>query len=784
MTTIFKSDSSRYWDKNLTVCPIDPGTKFSSMSWQNLIDQVPSVKNRESLIKSYEDYGIGLLTGKKVSEHYNVIGIDIDDDRYVEPVRNMIGGFVSGKKGKKGLTIFALGENKIKKTAIPSKGSRIIDVLSRSICVLPPTVHPETGQPYTWVGTPLYECDLNTLPVVTLEKVTVIKAIIDNPNHSALLEGLATHDPALSLIASLAGKFDDKGLVCECVLALLPSDYKGNLRDEISEMWNSAKYKGLGNGVGDPVAYDPGNGGPIPLGYTDNGYYVFLHQEKRILSILPPAVLMSEPGLCDLAPYQMWKDLCPKITANGIITGIDAKRIGDMLMQQCRAQGPFTPSRARGCGIWLDQGRVVQNLRGEVPRSEFYTYIRFESLPEFRTDCVIDAQKVLDGFSLFNWSDPSAATLLLGWVAIAPICGALKWRPHIFINGEKATGKSTIINNLAEMLKPMAIMVDGTSSEAGIRQSIGADSRPVILDEFESDRNLGRMRSVLKLARSASSASGPIARGTPEGKAMQFQSNTTFCFGAIIPIPGTAADASRIIELELEPHNNDMNIKKKIDQFGKYLADRTTIWPHQMVSLVTPILSSIDLFEDAMPPGVLRHNTNLATLLGAAFVVLNNREPSVAEAESWIAKHSPIITHLLQAHEENDGQDCLNHLLFSRVGNHTIGDLITGKAFTATPEGGIDIGEDWVPRTLSQLGILLQSDGFLVANKHPELAKIFQNTIWADGAWKVPLRRLPGSRNDDKTRARFSGGRQVRCTFVALSALEDAESENIQPVTA
>ena len=762
---IFKTEAPTFWDNNLTVSPILPGTKAGPANWNNLIDQVPSIKNKESLIREYSNCGIGLLTGKKVSDTHIIIAIDIDNDLYVGPITKMMGGIISGKRGEKGLTIFVLGNLKQRKMAIPTKGARIVDILSRSICVVPPSIHPKTNNPYVWIGQPLPFCDLRTLPILTEEKALLIKAILENENHVSLLMGEATHDPALSLIASLAGKFNDKELVCGCLLALLPDLYSGNLRNEISEMWDSAKSKGLGKPSDQEIIYDPSLGGPKPMGYTDNGQYVFQHPEKKILASLSPAILMSEPGLCDLAPMDFWKKLCPRFSANGLVLGLDSKRIGDMLMQKCREVGPFIASKVRGCGIWREGPNIIQNLRGEIPTSDSNTYIRFESLPTFKTETTVSAKEILEGFSLLNWAYPSYAMLLLGWATIAPICGALKWRPHIFINGPKNTGKSTIIRGLVDLLTPMVISVDGTSSEAGIRQLIGPDSRPVILDEFESDRNIGRMKSVLKLARSASSAQGPIARGTPEGKALQFQLHTTFCFGAIIPIPGTSADASRIVELELNQHNNDQVAKSKIDEFLSYLSITSGAWPHQMINIVDIVVESINLFEKAMPAGDLRNNINIATLLGAAFVSLNERIPTKEEALKWINDHSSIIVHLAQAHEEDDSQDCLNHLLYSKWKDAPIGDLIMRSSdkiafMNSTYE------DERPEKTLASIGINVTDDGILVANKHPELNKIYANTIWADGAWKVALRRLLGAANTDKTRSRFSGGHQVRCTFI------------------
>lgn len=62
-----------------------------------------------------------------------------------------------------------------------------MDVLVRSVCVLPPTIHPKTGKPYEWIGKPLLECDLDDLPDITLEKFQIMQAIFENPEHKGLM---------------------------------------------------------------------------------------------------------------------------------------------------------------------------------------------------------------------------------------------------------------------------------------------------------------------------------------------------------------------------------------------------------------------------------------------------------------------------------------------------------------------------------------------------------------------------------------------------------------------
>lgn len=582
----------------------------------------------------------------------------------------------------------------------------------------------------------------------------------------------ATHAPALALMASLAGVTENEELACSMVGALFPPDYHGNTLNELPEMFRSAVKKGIGKKRIVPDEYDPEEIGPVPQGYTDNGQYVFLDQKKRLLNTASPSALMSDACLCDMAPAAFWESICPKRTKN-IVTGFDAKAIGDLLMRKCRNKGAFITSRIRGSGIWREGDKIVENLRGPVPQSRDFTYIRFGDLPEFATDNAITAKEIKDWLDLFNWTNPSSSFLLIGWLTTAPLCGALKWRVHMFLNGPKDTGKSTLIDGLAELLSPLVVHVQGSSTEAGIRQMIGADSKACLIDEFESDQNRGRMQSILRLVRSSSSAKSTIARGTVEGKAIQYQVYCAFLLGAIIPIKGSNADQSRIVEIELKPHAGDPAIKEQIDNGLRRISTTKTAWAHRMQGLIYTILDSIDIFEKRLD-GESRHRLNMSVLLGGAFAALHERTPSETEADAVIAEHKALLSHLAQAHDENDADDCLNRLLTYQVEDEgSVGDLLAKVAREKYGAGATANYEN--AKILERVGIKIADDGFLVANIHAGLDAVFKDSIWAGGSWPAALRRLEGAQSGNEQRRRFSGGKAVRCTYIPFPNFDESD---------
>lgn len=301
------------------------------------------------------------------------------------------------------------------------------------------------------------------------------------------------------------------------------------------------------------------------------------------------------------------------------------------MIKACRRAGPFNPSRIRGRGIWLEGTKVIVNLGGSVESTKFL-YLCFEAIP-LDDGSSFDAQRLRDHLGLYNWRNPQDAGLLFGWLAMAPICGALTWRPHAFVYGPARSGKTTIHTVASIVLSPLAISADGQSTEAGIRQTLGPDSLPILLDKFESDQNGSTLRNILRLARSASSADTPVLRGTPEGKAMSFSLRTTFLFSAINPRGMSPADQSRISMFELQMHENDREVGKRIAEDEAYFRSTGSAWASHMIGLahlVQPAADAIDLHLT----GDRRHRQNMSILIGAGFVALNGRVPSDEEARA------------------------------------------------------------------------------------------------------------------------------------------------------
>jgi hypothetical protein len=743
---IFRDLAPSYWKSGFSAIPVRPGTKKPTISgWSGFNVNLPGEKNRHKWMEDFPDAGIGLCLGTKLPDGTRLAAIDIDDERLVNFVKAVLGKFPCAKVGAKGLTIFVRAVEGIKSAKVSPRGSkpRVEFFITTGQVVLPPTIHPDTGDSYKWVGTELLDTELPSLPLLSIELFDLISAVVRNEHSETILNGEGTHDAMLCLTALGLHKYASNEFLTSVLTALLPKGYSGNSLEELPGMLESAEVKGLGSG---PVSeYQAGEFGPIPLGYLPDGQFALRDNHMNRISGYPSQALATEGLLLGLAPKNFWLTQFPRRNMRGEITGIDSKGAANALIEACRKQGPFDTSRVHGRGVWREGNRIVVNLGGEIPDDLGDHYVCFSPLPKL-VKKVIHGGDVHDFLNLFNWRRDGDATLLLGWLTIAPICGALDWRPHLFVTGAKNTGKTTLVRAVRNLLDPLVVVLDGQSTEAGIRQKLGPDSLPVVLDEFESDGRLSRMTNVLRLARSASSAEGSVARGTPEGRAFEFNIRTTFLFAAINPIRGTSADSSRIVAIDLEPHEGEKKTQSDIELGLSWLDETKGAWSHQAIDILPMVLETLRLILRQMPSMDSRHAQNMATCLAGAWVALEGRVPNVDEANTWIGRHQAIVEHHAEAHSEDDSMSCLNYLLGAEARGQTIGDLIQ-QVWSYSASNVLDIDP---ALELGTFGVRVEVDeksnmsGVYIANKHPGLDKIFGGTTWAAGSWKSALQRLDG----------------------------------------
>src|SRR3546814_2609502 len=89
-----------------------------------------------------------------------------------------------------------------------------------------------------------------------------------------------------------------------------------------------------------------------------------------------------------------------------------------------------------------------------------------------------EASRIIDICCRLRWEKPYGGWLLAGWIAIAVICGALNWRPHVWLTGSSGSGKSWLLDNVIRpLIGAIAVYCQSNSTEAGIRQTLATEDR-------------------------------------------------------------------------------------------------------------------------------------------------------------------------------------------------------------------------------------------------------------------------------------------------------------------
>lgn len=171
--TGFAQQHQLYQTRGFWCRPVKPGTKACyEKNWQQPDEKLPP-GTVERWVRQRANYGLGLLMGSPICGETTLGALDVDRDEYVELAKAILRNPVCGRVGSKGVVFFVrvlgnLGNPEFRvRGPEGEKWGKVAECLfTRKLCVIPPSIHPETGKSYRWIGTPLLEVDLLSLPVV------------------------------------------------------------------------------------------------------------------------------------------------------------------------------------------------------------------------------------------------------------------------------------------------------------------------------------------------------------------------------------------------------------------------------------------------------------------------------------------------------------------------------------------------------------------------------------------------------------------------------------------
>lgn len=146
---LFVSNAPVLWQAGLPVIPLRPRTKEPfSYSWQMYKEKMPTPQEQDHWLRNYPDANIGLPLGPQAG--CVAIDIDTEDPGLIDIIQQLCGYSPWERVGKKGKVLLYRysGEKPFKIKDV--SGHMICELLSvGNQVVLPPSIHPDTQQPYT-----------------------------------------------------------------------------------------------------------------------------------------------------------------------------------------------------------------------------------------------------------------------------------------------------------------------------------------------------------------------------------------------------------------------------------------------------------------------------------------------------------------------------------------------------------------------------------------------------------------------------------------------------------
>jgi putative DNA primase/helicase len=545
-----------------------------------------------------------------------------------------------------------------------------------------------------------------------------------------------------------------------------------------------------------PFAPPTPSEGIIPLGY-DHGTFFYLSRASRQIHALT-ADQHTKRAMMALASVPHFWQRSKFVSDKGNVFWDDA---AGWLMDECHAIGIYNPERVRGRGAWFDAGRAVLHLGDRLlvdgravalmlPDSSAI-YPAALSLGVTTADPLssAEAHQLVTLAKGLRWKQPVSAVLFSGWVVDAMICGALKWRPSIWITGATGSGKSWLQENvLAPLVGPVALQVQSKTSEAGIRQTLNSDALPVIFDEFEREDSAAaiRVQGVLDLMRQASSESEKkIVKGTQQQTtARAFRIRSCFCFSSINVGIAHAADESRVTVLTLEAPEI-ANVAAQ-DKFQALAASAATLITPQFaagllarsVGLLAVIRQNAETFAQAVAAklGTRRLGDQLGTLLAGAYSLHSNRVITLEKAAAYVADQ--VWGDVTETDLGHDDGRLLSQLTAHRVrlsqGNGPALDLTLGRLLSSAFGADAQIAKDVATTELRDYGILAivtAPFGVWVSNSHPSIAKALAGSPWHAG-WSRSLVRMTGAEASGKKTLRFGLGHVSKAVWLPLETID------------
>jgi len=499
------------------------------------------------------------------------------------------------------------------------------------------------------------------------------------------------------------------------------------------------------------------------LGYGQGYMYILPGETGQILKIKQGTLNMNH--LKAIAPLEFWQQYAGFPCKTGVRVAWDIAI--DDVIRKCYAMGPFDKQKIRGRGAWLNEENnnliihtgkylIEQNKKVDVRKYQMNGYV-YERLPELKLSIKnemieeADLKLIIECFGYLAIETKLQLNLLIGWCVLAPFCGALTWRPHIWVTGGAGTGKSTIIQKIIwKMLGPFKVCPKGDSSAAGIFQYQTNDSLAICYDEAEASTNkIDNIRAILDIARAASSSGGEekLLKGTSDQTGKVYETNSMFCLGSVHTLLTQKSDTRRFSVINLEKNNRiawkDLS-PKILKAFSTENCEKIRSYIYHNWHIV---IKNIENFSNAAGTYLneMGLGDQIGTLLAGSASLLNMKEYDYETCYEICKKYLEDFN--TESDQVTDELECLIKIMTSKIRyinnadrneETTLLNLINmaaGKAEYETVNGR-------AKRELYKYGINYseKNEMIYIAINYQWIKDILKNTPWVHNYHKILMR--------------------------------------------
>ena len=529
------------------------------------------------------------------------------------------------------------------------------------------------------------------------------------------------------------------------------------------------------------------NGGFRALGRCGRSNFLWSRKNDNQYEIINSA-LASETELQALCGVDWCEAMYGETDKNGRLR-VDYKALASDILRAIEQAGPFSPDAVRGMGVWLDasdESALVVNSKtifrsdgAEIDRIGDYVYPAAGDLGVAKDTpraTVQQMHELLKTLRTWNFSRDSDAVMLLGWISLAYLCGALPWRPHLSVTGERGSGKSSLQTLIKNLLGNAAISVDGSSTAAGIRTKMQQNSIAILLDEAESEDGR-KLAQHMNFFRTGSSGSTRL-QSSKDQTSIEYTIRSIGMLSGIVPPMMKAADQSRFLFMQIKSVNKGCTLPHLVNDqisardLGRGMFARTlSLWPrlNRAQQIIREV--SYETLADT------RSVDTLSPCIAAAWCQMNDGEMTAQNAREFI-KGLDLEADYDRMEETKDHEE-LHDQMMSAIIEVSINGKTMKKMLSSVCEAAVlENSTGCYREELEKCGIVVFPDTtdhqprMGIWSKSPGFRELFKGTKFASADLETVLRRLPMCEKKKRDKAVWIAGKARKILAMRLHVNE------------